>query len=134
MGEEQAGFRENYSTFDHMFTLHALVDFYLHRKKRIYCAFVDYKKKAFDFIDRSSLWSKLISSGINGNIIRVIFNMYDKAKYCVTQGGNLSNLFVCNIGVRQGENLSPLFFAIFLNDFEYFLRHYSGLDMCSAKV
>ena len=44
MGEEQAGFRENYRTFDHIFTLHTLVDFYLHCKKRIYCAFVDYKK------------------------------------------------------------------------------------------
>ena len=134
MGEEQAGFRENYSTFDHIFTLHALVDFYLHRKKRIYCAFVDYKK-AFDLLDRSSLWSKLISSGINGNIVRVVFNMYDKAKSCVTQDGNMSNLFACNIGVRQGENLSPLLFAIYLNDFEYFLsRHYSGLDMCSAEI
>ena len=61
--------------------------------------------------------------------------MYDKPKSCVTQGGNMSNLFVCNIGVRQGENLSPLLFAIYLNDFEYFLRrHYSGLDMSSAEI
>ena len=82
-------------------------------------------------IDRS----QLISSGINGNIIRIIFNMYDKDKSCVTKGGNVSKLFVCNIGVHQGENPSPLLFSIYLNDFEYFLSSdYSGLDMCSAEI
>ena len=34
---------------------------------------VDYKK-AFDLVNRSALWSKLISSGINGKLMNVIFN------------------------------------------------------------
>ena len=50
LGEEQAGFREGYSTLDHIFVLHSLVNLYLHRKKRIYCLFVDYRK-AFDTVD-----------------------------------------------------------------------------------
>ena len=74
IGEEQAGFREGYSTLDHIFALHSLVEFYLTRRKRLYCAFIDYKK-AFDLVDRSSLWSKLIACGINGNVLKVIYNM-----------------------------------------------------------
>ena len=97
--------------------------------KRVYAAFVDYKK-AFDFVDRTSLWQKLLNTGVNGRVLRVIFNMYSKAKSCVRAGSHATESFVCNMGVRQGENLSPVLFAIFLNDFEYYLSRngeYNGL-------
>ena len=67
---------------DHIFSLHCIIDIYLKNKKKLYCAFVDYKK-AFDLINRTDLWSKLISSGINGKIITVIYNLYNQAKSCV---------------------------------------------------
>ena len=128
LGDEQAGFRHTYSTIDHIFTLHVIIEFYLKKKNRLYCAFIDYKK-AFDFVDRTSLWMKMISTGINGNILRVIHNLYDGAKSCVKLNGNVSGYFNCNVGVRQGENLSPLLFAIFLNDFEFSIsRKYNGLS------
>ena len=134
LGEEQAGFREGYSTLDHIFVLHSLIDFYLDKNKRIYCLFVDYKK-AFDLVDRSSLWCKLLSHGINGKIFQVIFNMYRNAKSCVKQNNTISNFFDCTIGVRQGENLSPMLFAIYLNDFERSIsKNYNGLDMCSTDI
>ena len=40
---------------------------------------------------------------------------------CVRANGKMSDYFTCNVGVRQGENLSPLLFAIYLNDFESYL-------------
>ena len=134
LGEEQAGFREGYSTLDHVFVLYSIIDLYLQKKKRIYCAFIDYKK-AFDLIDRSSLWSKLISNGINGKVITVIYNMYNNAKSCVMNGYEKSDFFNCNMGVRQGENLSPLLFAMYLNDFELFIsRRFSGLSDISKDI
>ena len=47
--------------------------------------------------------------------------MYDGIKSCVSINGKSSNYFPSNIGVRQGENLSPFLFTIFLNDLENFL-------------
>ena len=129
LGEEQAGFRAEYSTLDHIFTLHCLIDIYLKNKKRLYCAFVDYRK-AFDMVDRCSLWQKVLAMGINGKVLKVIQNMYANAKSCVQLNGNFSEYFSCNIGVRQGENLSPLLFSIFLNDLaEYLSKSSTGIHL-----
>ena len=127
IGEEQAAFRGGYSNLDHVFVLNELINIYLNQNKRMYCCFIDYQK-AFDTIDRSALWSKIISNGINGKILRVVHNMYKSAKSCIKQQSRKSGFFSCNMGVRQGENLSPLLFAFFLNDFQDTLSSkYKGL-------
>ena len=42
--------------------------------------------------------------------------MYRKAESCVKTGNVCSDYFYCYSGIRQGENLSPVLFAIYLND------------------
>ena len=116
LGWEQAGFRPEFSTIDHIFTLHSIIEYYKYKKGKVYCAFVDYSK-AFDLINRSSLWLKLINHGINGRILSIIKYMYDHAKSRIKLDNSISNSFACQQGVRQGENLSPMLFAIYLNDF-----------------
>ena len=44
LAEEQAGFHKGYGTTDHIFNLKCLIDLYLFRGKKLYCAFIDYKK------------------------------------------------------------------------------------------
>ncbi len=45
------------------------------------------------------------------------------------------DLFHCSIGVRQGENLSPLLFALYLNDLQEFLsKAYEGLQSISKMI
>ena len=68
LGNEQAGFRQGNSTTDHVFALHCLIDIYLQQRKRLFCTFVDYKK-AFDSVQRSLLWDKLLNSGIFGKVL-----------------------------------------------------------------
>ena len=121
IGAEQAGFRLTYSTIDHIFTLRSLLDIYLSKGQKIYACFIDYAK-AFDSVWRAALWKKLLDQGINGKVIRVMRNMYINAKSCIKGAEGMTNFFSCEAGVRQGENLSPFLFAIFLNDLESFLR------------
>ena len=131
MGQEQAGFREGYSTIDHIFVLHLITELYQSVHKRVYCALIDYRKP-FDSINRPLLWQKLLSYNINGKLYNVVKNMYDKAKSCVKIGNLYSDYFPCNIGVRQGDNLSPLLFALIINDFSHYVgESYKGL--CVSK-
>ena len=118
---EQAGFKSDFSTIDHVFVLKSLADMYLSKRQRFYCCFVDFKK-TFDTINRTTLWSKMLYSGISGKIVNVIKNMYIKAKSSVSLTAEAeSDSFPCNIGVRQGENISPLLFSIYLQDLMSFI-------------
>ena len=51
---------------------------------------------------------------------------------CVKIGSCKSQFFSCNIGLRQGENLSTILFSIFLNNLTEFISHaYNGLNRIS---
>ena len=47
--------------------------------------------------------------------------MYKGIKSCVSYNGVQSSFFSSFRGVRQGENVLPVLFALFLNDLEAFL-------------
>ena len=117
MSEAQAGFRKGYSTTDQIFTLKCIVELFLCQGRRLFCTFVDYSK-AFDSTNRATLWKKT-------NImwyIRKSPSCYIEyvIKSCVMANGMQSEFFESHVGLRQGENLSPILFALFLNDMETF--------------
>ena len=141
LGPEQTGFRKGYSTLDNVFTLYGIIDILLSKHKMLYCGFLDYEK-AFDKIDRAFLWHKILEENINGKIINVIKNMYASAKSCVMVNNDISELFDVGVGVRQGENLSPLLFSLFLNDMNISLSNKmvglttisDELEFCNMKI
>lgn len=113
----QMGFRHGFSTVDNMFVLRALIDTLMSQKKKLYCAFVDFRK-AFDYVNRDCLWYKLLKNGIRGPMFDIIRNMYANVKSKVKFNGTVSSSFDCCLGVRQGESLSPFLFSLFINDME----------------
>ena len=86
----------------------------------MFCYFIDLKR-AFDSVSTGRLLYKVRQFVVAGKCFRLIKNMYDGIKSCVSVNGVSSTYFPSNIGVRQGENLPPLLFTIFLNELEIFL-------------
>ena len=83
----------------------------------LFACFIDFKK-AFDKVVRPALLSKIINIGINGQFYRLIKSMYTN-NYVSIKLGNVnkqSETFNTNVGVRQGDCLSPTLFNIFIND------------------
>lgn len=128
--ENQAGFRAGYSTTDHIFVLHALTEILKSKRLKLFCSFIDFSK-AFDSVWRVGLWTKLLKNNINGKFFRIIYNLYQGIKSCISFNGDQSSFFQSFRGVRQGENLSPVLFALFLNDLESFLyaEKCSGIEL-----
>ena len=72
--ENQVAYRKGYCTLDHVFSLKCLLDIFLGSGAKIYSCFVDYSK-AFDSINHSKLWLKLLKLGLNGKVLRSIKNI-----------------------------------------------------------
>ena len=116
LSPHQFGFRPDFRTSDAMFSLRSLISYYKNTSnKPVYSVFVDFSK-AFDSIDRTALAFKLGKLGIRGNLLKLIINMYSDTNYIIKANGNFSVPFSAKFGVKQGCNLSPLFFNIFIND------------------
>ena len=132
--EAQAGFRANMSTTDNIYVLHGLINHFKNRGNRLYCAFVDFTK-AFDYVNRDVIWYKLIKIGVRGKILNVIKSMYEHVISRVKINNVVSEGFESNLGVRQGECLSPFLFAMYLNDLEdvYIQKGYDGIDIGLIK-
>ena len=50
--------------------------------------------------------AKMQKSNVQGNICKVINCMYQNIKTCIRKGNEYSEFFICEIGVKQGENCS----------------------------
>ena len=73
--------------------------------------FVDFEK-AFDSVDRSTLWKLLRHYGIPPKLVNIIKESYDGFRCSVVHDGGLTDSFEVKTGVRQGCLLSPFLFLL----------------------
>ena len=115
ISDAQIGFQPQSRTSDHMFVVRTLLDKYFSKGSKLYACFIDFAK-AFDTVMHSILLYKLCSIGISGPFYHVLKNMYKDNYAHIRIKQMLSPTVSPEIGVRQGDNLSPNLFKIFIND------------------
>ena len=84
-------------------------------KKRLYAAFIDFKK-AYDKVNRKSLLETLMKLGINGTFLRNIESMYKHISYSIKLRNGHLDLIGSNLGLKQGCPLSPILFNLYIDD------------------
>jgi hypothetical protein len=114
--DEQNGFRKLRSCLDHLFVLTTIIRNRKKDKLPTYACYIDFTR-AFDGINRTLLWHKMLYYKIDGKLLSMIKTMYEHVQSAVRIGVQLTDWFSINSGVRQGDNLAPTLFAIYVNDF-----------------
>ena len=112
--ESQFGFRKNRRTTDCIFIMNTLIETSRAHKVPLYVCFVDFRK-AFDSVDHTMLWTKLIKLGISEQLLEINSAATSSVKLSTYE---VTHQFPCKKGIRQGCNLSPLLFTLFISDLE----------------
>ena len=112
--DEQNGFCKHRSCSHHIHTLLSVAKCRILNKQDTHACFLDFRK-AFDSVDRHLLYHKLKEYGISGTVLTLIKQLYQNTTNFIRLNGELSNSFPSGNGVRQGDNLSPNLFSVFIN-------------------
>ena len=113
--EEQAGFRRNYETIDHIHTINQVIEKAKEYKLDLYMMFVDYKK-AFDLVKHKKIWESLSNQGVPRKLVRIIKNVYKEAKAYLKMEGKKGPIFRIWNGVKQGDPMSSSIFNSVLEE------------------
>jgi hypothetical protein len=77
--------------------------------------FVDVTK-AFPTVWLDGLWKKLWDAGVTGKCFRVLNGLYQGAKRVVSHDNVVSDEFACDLGLHEGDPISPTLYLFFIND------------------
>lgn len=130
---EQAGFRKDFSTIDHIHTIKQLIQKYNEYNKQIYLAFIDYSK-AFDSLRHQHIWRSLEQQGVQSNYIEILKSLYRSSRASIKLEST-GESFPIQKGVRQGDPLSPtLFNAVLEHIFRQLNWGHLGLNINGARL
>ena len=109
--DQQAGFRKDRSCIDQIATLRIILEQSLEWNSPLYVNFIDYEK-AFDSLDRKTLWKLLRHHGVPEKLTNIVQKSYGGMVCRVIHRGQLTDAFQVHTGVRQGCLMSPFLFLL----------------------
>ena len=111
--ETQCGFLKQKGCVDENFVVNLSLQTLREHGKSAYCIFVDLVK-AYDTVNREMLWLVLSRYGVPNAIIIVLKKLYNNTTIFM-KFEKILTTFKSTCGVKQGDNLAPILFVIFLN-------------------
>ena len=126
-------FLEGNRTSDNLFVLNGLVEKQLTINKCLYVCYIDFSK-AFDMVNRTILFYKLVSSGWRGRVIDTFRSLYGKTHFQVKRNGRLSRPIQNNLGVNQGGISSGLMFRKYMSDLSTYLSSEVGIAIANEII
>ncbi|VDP58376.1 unnamed protein product [Schistosoma mattheei] len=109
--DQQAGLSRDWSCTDQIATLRIIVKQPVEWNSSLYIKSIDYEK-AFDSVDRRTLWKLLRHYGVPEKIVNIIWNSYDGLQCKIAHGEQQTDAFQVRTGVRQGCLLDPFLFLL----------------------
>lgn len=119
----QAGFREEFSTLDHILCLRVLGEKAKQLKKPLFCLFVDFSK-AFDRVCRHKLWDRMVAIGVPLEMRVGVAQLYQQVR--IKLSASVPKEVLSTLGVIQGCPLSPTLFGIFIDQLHGLLEEIGG--------
>jgi hypothetical protein len=117
----QFGYKVNTSTTQCSWMVMEVAGHFLRRGTPCMVTLLDCSK-AFDMVEFSTLFKKMLKAGLPPILIRVLIFVYEE-QFAWTRWGNAnSEQFKLVNGTRQGSVLSPALFSLYMNDLLQQLR------------
>lgn len=110
----QNGFRPKHRTSDNIFVLQELVRRCETSKRPLYVVFADIEK-AFDRVNHTVLFGFLMAAGAWGSHMEILKALYEDARATVKIRGRFSAFFSVDMGVQQGDTISPMLFTLYIS-------------------
>ena len=125
LDKNQIGFRQKYSTLNHLVTLNCyrdIMNFY--NKGKFFCAFIDFKK-AYDNVNHKVIKKIFKYIKLPRKIRNSILNSLKNNSVIVKTAQGFTGRIQIEKGVKQGDPMSPLIFNIVIEYISCFMNQVS---------
>jgi hypothetical protein len=113
--DHQFGFKRNIGCRDAIYSVRNVIESFIANGSTVNVCTLDLSK-AFDRMNHYALFIKLMERKLPVQLLILLETWFRVSVTCVKWNGHVSHFFQLIVGVRQGGVLSPLLFAIFIDN------------------